>query len=149
MISLEEIENNIVDRVVAIMPNTFGVVAAVGDTASIKAHGTKFPQAFVVFESEEFPEPITFSDVLRNGLARWQVFVIAKQMRGPKEARRGLTGSYELSDDVRTVLEGFDPVENSDNGGHPLYMLSRQASEDLEKGLFVMLCRFAHETENN
>jgi hypothetical protein len=154
MIPLGEIETNIVDRLVTFMENSVSVIAAVSDRKKMRQLMNRFPAMFVIFESEDYDEMLTFDNVQRSGLMRWQVYIFARSMRAETDgARTGDLGTYDISDDARTVLEGFDPINNTDVSGreYPLVMTSRVHAEDQDEqqnDLYVMLMRLSHECTN-
>lgn len=118
----------------------------------MKGAAQRYPSAFVIFDTEDYgDESITFGNVTKSGLMRWQLFIFARNMRSEEtDARLGEGGTYDLSDDAKTVLEGFDPISNTDaeDREYPMIMTNRIHAEDQDdnqQDLYCMLMRFVHE----
>lgn len=148
---LEQIEDRIVARIIANAPSFAGNVAAFGDEEAMKRASKRFPFGAVVRSTngDTWERPQSFETFVQDGEMRWKFYAFARSQRGRKEARRGDEGSYNLSGEMVTATRGYDPIEDSESGGHPIYLVERRAHEDEDLGgaIYVEEIEVAHEVE--
>lgn len=148
---LEAIEDRIVARIVANAPSLDGNVAAFGDEEAMKRASKRFPFGAVVRSTngDSWEPPQSFETLIQDGVMRWKLYAFSRSQRGRKEARRGDDGSYKLSGEMVMAARGYDPIEDSENGGHPMFLVERRAHEDEDLGgaIYVEEIEMAHEVE--
>jgi len=138
-ITITEIENAIVDRLKTQL-TYLQTCKSLGEALSNDAadFAVQTPAAYVVYEGGRYEHIMSGT---QDRFMNFGVIVVAKNLRGDEEARRGqgaAKGAYDLLDDVRADLSNNAVGLNID----PLLPVDETAIENTEKAA-VYAIRFA------
>lgn len=104
-IDIEAMETRIVDR---LRPLEIPTVESWGALELKQRDTFRLPAAIVLFNSVSFEDSDILGGVGQDGVALYDIFVIAESLRGPGEARKGPRGSYETIRRIMGRLGGYE-----------------------------------------